>query len=161
LRLSKSGAALQNVAATPHPIRACVLECAGASALSIDHALFDACIGIDSAVAQKWPVRALFVNASPIDLRGQNFFAIDRPFCNDFAVRPAHKTLPPKFNAIPTGRRFMPDAVRHRYVTPVGNRMTTLNCFPGGMLCRAELPLLTRMPADCRRIKNNLSAPQR
>src|SRR5213593_4816 len=89
----------------------------------IDHALFDACIGIDSAVAQKWPVRTLFVNASPIYVRGHNFFAIDRPFCNDFAVRPAHKALTPKFNAVPTGRRFMPDAVRHRYVTPIGDRV--------------------------------------
>src|SRR5262249_19341919 len=127
----------------------------------IDHALFDACIGIDSAVAQKWPVRTLFVNASPIYVRGHNFFAIDRPFCKDFAVRSAHKALTPKFNAVSTGRRFMPNAVRHRYVTPVGDGMTTLNCFPRGMLRFAKFLLLARMPADCRWIKNDFRSPQR
>src|SRR2546426_3118840 len=106
-------------------------------------------------------MRPLFVNASPIYVRGHNFFAIDRPFCKDFAVRPAHKALTPEFNAVPTGRRFVTDAVRYRYVTPVGDRMTTLNRFPGGMLRRAEFRLLPWMPADCRRIKNNLRAAQR
>jgi len=76
----------------------------------IDHALFDACIGIDSAVAQKWPVRTLFVNASPIYVGGHNFFAIDGTFRKDFAVRSGHKALTPEFNAIPTDGRFVADA---------------------------------------------------
>src|SRR5205814_3424814 len=84
----------------------------------------------------------------------------DRSFCDDFAVRSAHETLPPKFNAISTGGRFVTDAVRHRDVAPIGDRMTTLNRLPRGMLRFSKFLFLARMPADCRRIKNNLCAAQ-
>src|SRR5262249_38324340 len=92
----------------------------------IDHALFDAAVSIDPAISQKWPMRPLLVDASPIDVCGDDFFAIHRTFGDDFAVRSAHKALAPKFNAISTGGRFVTNAVRHRHVTPVCDGMTTL-----------------------------------
>src|SRR6266550_7530638 len=127
----------------------------------VDQTLLDFGISVDPAVAQKWPVRPMFVDASPIDLRRHNLFLIDRTFRDDFAVRPAHKALPPKINAISTGGRFVTDTVRHRDVAPISDRMTTLNCLPRGMLRLSKFLFLTRMPADCGWIKENLRATQR
>src|SRR5437762_9055478 len=126
----------------------------------IDHPLFNAGVGIDSAISQEWPVGPMLVDASPINVGCYNLFLIDRTFCDDFAVRSAHETLPPKFDAISTGGRFVTDAVRHRDVAPVGDRMTTLNRLPRGMLRLSKFLFLARMPADCRWIKNNLRAVQ-
>src|SRR4029077_6988700 len=129
-------------------------------ALSVDQTSIDFAVGIDSAISQEWPVRSMLVDASPIDLRRHNLLLIDRTFRDDFAVRSTYETLPPKFNAISTGGRFMTDAVRHRHVTPIGNCMTTLNRLPRGMLRFPKFLFLARMPADCRWIKNNLCAAQ-
>src|SRR5262245_11522060 len=93
------------------PFDACVLECAGAPALSIDQTSIDLAVGIDSAVAQKWPMSPLLVDPGPVDLCRHNLFLVDRTFTNDFAVRSAHEALPPKFNAIPACRRFVADTV--------------------------------------------------
>src|SRR5207253_1637966 len=69
-------------------------------------------------------------------------------------------TLPPKFNSVAASRCFVTDPVRRRNVTAVRDRVTALNCFPRRMLRRAEFFFLARMPADRRRIKNNLGATQ-
>src|SRR4029077_8491366 len=130
-------------------------------ALSVDQTSIDFAVGIDSAISQEWPVRPMLVDASPIDLRRHNLLLIDRTFRDDFAVRSAHETLAPKFDAISTGGRFVTDAVRHRDVAPIGNCVTTLNRLPRGMLRLSKFPFLTRMPADCRWIKNNLCTMQR
>src|SRR5262245_45910509 len=71
----------------------------------VDHPLFDARVGIDSAIAQKWPMRALLINARPFHFGRDNLFAINRTFSDDFAVRPAHKALTPKFNSIAADRK--------------------------------------------------------
>src|SRR5204862_866025 len=102
----------------------------------------------------------MLVDASPINVGCYNLFLIDRTFCDDFAVRSAHEALAPKFNAISTGRGFVADAVRHGDVAPIGDRMTTLNRLPRGMLRFSKFLFLARMPADCRWIKNNLCATQ-
>jgi hypothetical protein len=86
----------------------------------------------------------VFVNPLPINLRGHNFFAIKGTFGDDFAIRPAHKTLAPEFNAITASGRFMPNAIRHRDIAAVRDRMTTLNRFPGGMLSFPKFLLLLR-----------------
>src|SRR5439155_19737170 len=103
-------------------------------------------------------MRPLFIDATPIDLRRHNLFLIDRSFRDDFAVRPAHEALPPKFNAISTGGRFVTDAIRHRDVAPVCYGITTLNRLPRGMLRFSKFLFLARIQADCRWIKNNLRA---
>src|SRR5438045_9095020 len=100
----------------------------------IDHPLFNAGVGIDSAISQEWPVVRMLVDARPLNVGCYNLFLIDRTFHDDFAVRPAHEALSPKFNAISTGGRLMTNAVRHGDVTPVGDRMTTLNRLPRGMV---------------------------
>src|SRR5882724_8659346 len=105
-------------------------------------------------------MRPLLIDASPIDLGRHNLFLIHGTFRDDFAVRSAHEALAPKLNAISTGGRFVTDAIRHRDVAPVGDRMTTLNRLPRGMLRLSKFLFLTRMPADCRWIKENLCATQ-
>src|SRR4030095_16044671 len=94
------------------------------------------------------------IDTTPNNFGCHNLFSIDRTFRDDFAVRPAHEALPPKFNAISTGRRFVTDAVRQRDIASIGDRMTALNCLPRGMLRLSKLLFLARIPADCRRIKN-------
>src|SRR5436190_24226569 len=84
-----------------------------------DHPLFNDGVGIDCAISQEWPVGPMLVDASPMNVGCYNLFLIDRTFRDDFAVRPAHEALSPKFNAISTGGRLMINAVRHRDVTPV------------------------------------------
>src|SRR5437867_12765594 len=104
-------------------------------------------------------MRPLLIDASPIDLRRHNLFLIDRSFRDDFAVRPAHEALPPKFNAISTGGPFVTDANRHRRVPPVFYGMTTLYRLPRGMLPFSKFLFPAPRPADCRPIKNTLCAP--
>src|SRR6185369_2018276 len=104
---------------------------------------------------------AVFVHPAPVDLRRHNLFLIDRTFGDDFAVRPAHEALPPKFNAISTCRRFVTDAIRHRDVTPIGDRMPALNRLPRRTLRFSKFLFFARMPAYCRWIKNNLCTAQR
>src|SRR5450631_1985347 len=45
-------------------------------AMLIDQSLFEPAVGIDTAVAQKWPVRSMFVHAIPFHLGHDNFFSI-------------------------------------------------------------------------------------
>ena len=86
---------------------------------------------------------------------------IDRTFGDDFAARRRDETLPPEFDPVAAGGRFMADAIRHRDITTVRDRVTALNRFPGRMLRLAEFFFLARMPADRRRIKKNFRAAQR
>src|SRR6476661_681185 len=55
----------------------------------------------------------------------------------------------------------MANAICHGYVASIRDRVTALNGFPRGMLGRSELLLLARMPANCRRIKNDFGTAQR
>src|ERR1700704_6135475 len=105
-------------------------------------------------------MRPLLIDTSPIDLGRHNLFLIDRTFRDDFAVRPAHEALAPKFNSISTGGGFVPDADCPRDVAPISDGMTTLDRLPRGMLRFSKFLFLTWMPADCRWIKNNLRAMQ-
>src|SRR5438128_2266944 len=128
--------------------------------LSIEQSLLDPGVRVDATVAQKWPVRAMLVDPPPIDFADHDFFLVDRSFRNDLAVRTANETLPPKFNSIAAGRRFMTDAVRCGHVAAVRDCVTTLDRFPGRMLGRSKFFFLARMPPDRRRIENNLRAAQ-
>src|SRR4029453_16384511 len=128
---------------------------------SVYHPLVKPAVSINAAIPQKWPMRALLVYALPCHISDHNLFLVNGTFCYDFAVRPANKALPPKFNAIATSGRFMADAVWDCDIAAVRDCVTALDGFPGGMLRCAELLLFRRMPADCRRIKNNLRAVKR
>src|SRR5437764_3178283 len=121
--------------------------------LSIEQPLLDSRVGADAPVAHKLPVRPIFIHAVPIDFADHHFLLIDRTFGENLAVRPANETLPPEFNSVAAGRRFMADAIRCGDVAAVRNRVAPLNGFPGGMLGPAKFFFLARMPPDRRRIK--------
>src|SRR5260370_1653236 len=126
--------------------------------LSIEQPLLNSRVSVDPAVAQERPVRPMLVYTGPVDFANHDFFPIDRTFGDDLAVRSANETLPPKFNPVAASRCFVTDPIRRRHVAAVRDRVTSLNCFPGRMLRRARFFFLARMPADRRRIKNNLRA---
>src|SRR5947199_7168 len=126
--------------------------------LSIEQPLLNSRVSVDPAVAQKWPVRPMFVHPRPINFSDHDLLFLDRTFGDDLAVRSANKTLPPKFNSIAAGGRFMTDAVRCGNVATVRDRVTPLDRLPRIVLRRPEFPFLPRMPTNCRRIKNNLGA---
>src|SRR6478609_10248482 len=118
-------------------------------------------VSVNATITQERPVGPVFVDPLPINLRGHNFFAINRTFGDDFAVWAAHETLAPEFDPVTARGRFVSYAIRDRNIAAVRDRMTTLNRFPGGMLSFPKFLLLLRMPADRSRIKNNLRAAQR
>jgi hypothetical protein len=96
----------------------------------------------------------------PIDIGEHDFFAINRTFRHDFAARCADEALSPELDSVSTGRFFVTYAIRCGDIAAVGDRVAALNRFPGGMLRDAEFFFLCRVPADGRRIKNNLCAAQ-
>src|SRR6059036_3472127 len=126
----------------------------------IDHSLFEPAVRIHAPIAQKWPMRAMLVDAIPFHIGHHNLFSIDRTFRDDLAARTRHKTLSPKLNSIAAGRYFMTDPVHGCDITAIRNRMTALNYLPGRMLRCAEFFLFAWMPADGCWVKNNLRAPQ-
>ena len=54
----------------------------------------------------------------------------------------------------------MADSVGNCYITSIGDGVTALNCFPGGVLCLTKFFLLARVPPDRRRIENNFRSAQ-
>src|SRR6266581_3491576 len=128
---------------------------------SIDYSLLQATVGINSSIAQKRPVRPMFVHAIPFYIGHHNLFSIHRTFCDDFSAWRSDETLAPKLDSISASRGFMADAIRGRDVTAVRNCVTALNGFPGRILGRTEFFFFARMPADCRWIKNDFRAAQR
>src|SRR5205085_9178035 len=109
---------------------------------------------------QEVPVGPMSIDHAPIDPGHDNFFAIDRTLGDDFPIWSAKKALPPEFNSIAASRRFMADSVGNCYITSIGDGVTALNCFPGGVLCLTKFFLLARVPPDRRRIENNFRSAQ-
>src|SRR6266487_3445308 len=128
--------------------------------LSIEQTLLDSRVGINTPVAQEWPMRPIFVYAIPVDFAANDLFSIHRSLGDDFAVGTADEALSPEFNAIAAGWRFVTDSVCCGDVATVRNRVTALNCFPRRMLRCAKFFFFARMPSDRRRVKNNLRAAQ-
>src|SRR5262249_8786396 len=52
-------------------------------------------------------------------------------------------------------RALVPDAIDGRDIHAIGNGMGALDQLPSLVLSDSEFRLLTRMPADCRRIEEN------
>src|SRR5438552_18085986 len=122
-----------------------------ATGISIDQALLDSRVSIDPPIAQEWPVRSMFVDASPFDFRHDNFFAIDAALRDDLTAGGDDKALSPKLDPRSSGGRFVAHAIHGRDVTAIGNRVTALHRFPRGILRGAVFFLLGRMPSDRRR----------
>ena len=98
--------------------------------LSIERALIESSVSVDSAVAQERPMGAMLIYAGPIDIGDDNFFPINRTFGDDFTVRSTKKTLSPKFDPVAAGRLFVANAIRHGNVTTIRNCMAALDRFP-------------------------------
>src|SRR6266851_4273587 len=103
---------------------------------------------------------SMLVDTGPIDFADHDFFFIDRALGNDLAVGAANETLSPKFDSVAASWRFVTDAIRRSDVATVRDRVTPLTGFPRRMLRRAKFLLLARMPANCRRVENDLRAAQ-
>src|SRR5438094_9642707 len=106
--------------------------------LSIEQPLLNSRVSVDPAVAQKWPVRPMFVHPRPINFADHDLLFLDRTFGDNLAVRSAYETLPPKFNPIAAGGRFVTDAVCCGNIAAVRDRVTALNRFPRVVLRRTE-----------------------
>ena len=125
---------------------------------SINEPLAHVAIGVDAPVAQKRPVRALFLHAPEIDVHD----ARSPPRATPALARIcpggiAHKALAPELDARPAHGRLVPNAVDRRHVAAVGNRVAALDRFPAGMLPVAVLFLFAGMPADGRRDKRKFA----
>src|SRR5437667_1389171 len=138
-----------------------VIVCKRPARKSVDHPPVESAVGIDAAVTQKWPMRPMLVYPDPFHIGDHNLFFVDGTFCNDLAVRSANKTLPPKFDSVPAGRRFLTDPIRRGDIAAIRDRMAALDRFPRGMLRCAEVFLFRWVPPDRCWIKNNLRAAQR
>ena len=106
-------------------------------------------------------MRTLFLHACEINLYSDDFLVVDAPFRQNLPCRVTKETLSPKFDARAAGRGFVADAVDGGDVATVGNRVAALDRFPRTVLPVAVLFLFTGMPADGRRVKEELRAAKR
>src|SRR5437879_2841481 len=86
---------------------------------SINEAFLNFAVRVDTAVAEKWPVRALRVERAEIGLDDQRLLLAHRSFCHDLPRRIGDKTLPPKLDPIAAVGRLVSHAIRHRDVAAV------------------------------------------
>src|SRR5439155_16868872 len=88
-------------------------------------------------------------------------FIVHAGFGEDLAGSPGDETLAPELDTVAASRTFEAHAVDHRDVAAVGDRVTSLNQFPGALLVRSVFLLFLRVPADGGGIKQYLSPLQR
>src|SRR5258708_30823940 len=89
--------------------------------ISVDESSLQSAIGVNPAVTEKWPVRALRIEGVEVRFDDEDFFLAGRSFRHNLPRRIGDETLPPKFDAVAAVRRFVPDAVRHRDVAAIGD----------------------------------------
>src|SRR5437016_1512954 len=116
--------------------------------LSIEQPLLDSRVSIDASVAQKRPMRPMFVHAIPFHVGNHDLFSIYRTFGNDFATRRRNKALSPKLDSVAARRRFVPDAIRGCDITTIRNGVAALDRLPGRILGGAEFLFFRWMPTD-------------
>jgi len=120
-------------------------------------------IGVDAAVAQKWPVTAGFFALGGVALDDQNFLFIVGGFGEDAAEGIGDEGVSPELE---TGVAFfwftlVADAIDYGHVNAVGDGVRALDGAPGVELGGAELGFFERMPADACGIENDLRALKR
>ena len=95
-----------------------------------DQSFGDVLIGVNAAVTQEGPVRALDIKPVEVAFGDDDLFSFDSRFGDELARWIAHKTLAPEINAV---RRiaFMARSIGHRYINAVGDGVAALNRFPG------------------------------
>src|SRR5438128_1357033 len=117
-------------------------------------------ISVDSPVAQERPVRAGDVHLGEINGHDEIFLFVFAGFGQDFARGAGHEALAPEFDPLAAGGPFEADAIGDGDIAAVGHRVAALNQFPGVVLVRTLLFFLPRMPADGRRIQQDIRAMQ-
>ncbi len=68
----------------------------------IKQTLLDPSVGVDAAVAQEWPMGAVFIDALPFDIGEDGFFAVDARLSENLAARRDDEALAPELDAIAT-----------------------------------------------------------
>ena len=99
---------------------------------------------------------ARHVNFAQLNRDEKNLLFIRAGLGENLTAGAGHKALSPELKAIATDGLFKTDAVDRGDEAAVGNGMRTLNGFPRTVLVDAVFRLLGRMPADGRRIKQDL-----
>src|SRR5580704_12452347 len=134
---------------------------------SIEQAIGDRRVGVDSAVAEEGPVAADVFEGLQVDVADQDFFAVVRGFGEDSSEGVAEKRCAPEFQSVAGGglaadvAGFEAYAVDYCYVDSVGDGVGALNGAPGVVLGCAELGFLGGMPADRCGIEEDRRALQR
>src|SRR5262249_35776533 len=135
------------------------------SALVVE-ALRDLAVRVDPPVAEERPADPARVDLGEIDLLDEHGLVIGRRAREDSSVRRSNEALPPELD--PGGRAsgaagigLEADAVHRDDEAAVRDRMAALDRLPRGVLPRPELRLFVRMPADRRRVDEDLGALQR
>src|SRR5215472_3765255 len=133
----------------------------------VDQAIGNGSVAVDTAVTQEGPVATDVFQGLHVDLPDQDFFAVVRALGKNTTEWIAEERSAPEFEALP-GSRFPADvagfeshAIDDGDIYSVGDGVGPLDRAPGVMLSHSRLRFFRRMPADCRRIKQNLGALQR
>ena len=130
----------------------------------VEKAVRDRCIAVDTAVAKERPVAPDVFERFEIDIAEKNFLAVMRSLGQNTAKGVGKKRSAPELKALARCRlatdvaRFKADPIYDRNVNSIGDGMRALNRAPGIVLRDTELGLLRWMPADRRRIEQNMCA---
>src|SRR5438270_1818666 len=126
----------------------------------IDHSLLNSSVGIDAPIAQEWPMGTMFIHPFPFNIGSYDFFTINRALRKNFAAWRADETLPPEFNPVTSGRRFVTDPIRRRNEAAIRNGVAAHHRLPCRKLRSTEYRFFSTMPANGGGIKQDLSAPK-
>src|SRR6185312_16101925 len=101
---------------------------------SVDKTFRQVAIGVNSAVPQKWPVRARDVDFAQIHLRQQNLLLLRARLRQNLAAGARDKALSPKLEPVSADWRFRADAIHGRNVATVRHRVASMTDLPRPML---------------------------
>jgi peptidyl-prolyl cis-trans isomerase B (cyclophilin B) len=127
----------------------------------VDEPPGDLVVGINPAVAQEGPVRALGLDSIQVRFCYNYALFVAGGLCDDISRGIADKALAPKFDAGAAFRGFMAHTVGHGNVTAIGYGVAALNRLPRRMLANSILGPLFGVPADGGGVEKNLCAAQR
>src|SRR6185503_12265202 len=101
-------------------------------------------VGIDPSVAQERPVRARDIHFGQVNRLEQALLFAHAGFGEDLAGGSGDKALTPELYPITPRGPLETNAVRHRDVATIGNRVAALNQFPRFVLVGSVTFLFTR-----------------
>src|SRR5262249_45874228 len=119
-------------------------------------------IGVNAPVAEERPVAASLFGFLRVAFDDKDFFFFAPGFRCNLAKGIGDERVAPEFEAgiAVGGIPFKANAIHNSHVCSIRNRMGSLNRAPGLQLSRAEFGLFLQMPANTRRIKDDLRAAE-